>query len=699
MIYSSRLKKILLYCLNHQDSYVSLDDLAQLLKISKRTIFREIKNIDQDLAAYELRLVSHSGKGILLEGSKEKKEELFRDLQMEGVDYVNKEERRGLLMFELLRSSSIHKLLHYANMFQVSEATISNDLDSMTEWFQNYHLELIRKPGLGVEVCGEERDMRFAMTQLLHQTLQNNSSYEKVNYLDSQTLLHEIFMNDEHNSIMRLLNQEILERILHVFQCYQHELSLDRYAQVSYIGLIIHLVIAVERILKKEEIANNTQVLAMIHDDVSFLQAEKMAQYLELEFDIDIPETEIAFIALHIKGAKITSMDHAVKDENATKIYELIHTLIMSYEEDIRRQLLQDEELIHGLSTHLEPTIIRLKNQLPIYNPLLSQIKEMYHDIFEQTKEACRCMEKAYNCHVSEDEVGFITMHIQASLEREKQQKTQMREVSIKVVCASGIGVSALLCARIAKAFPYGVHVKTLSMDALLRKEYQDCELLVSTFPLDVDDVCVLQVSALLTSEDIVQMKQCIEELRKKETTVLKEFEGEFHNQLALIKNCCESIEDILQHVRLSVVDDQITIEELFSFIADEYGETREEKQELEEALWRRERMGSIILPQEGFAMFHTRCSTVKHGIFHLYYPKGEHFAKEEWKALRFMVVLLADTQSPPCMQQLLSSISRALIEQNTFHQAICTREEVCIRRKLEEILKAAFIEILEDVL
>ena len=65
--------------------------------------------------------------------------------------------------------------------------------------------------------------------------------------------------------------------ILDVFQTNQHELNLDRYAQASYIGLIMHLVIAIERILKNEELKDGGDVVAMVQEDASYQQAQQLS--------------------------------------------------------------------------------------------------------------------------------------------------------------------------------------------------------------------------------------------------------------------------------------------------------------------------------------------------------------------------------------------------------------------------------------
>ena len=95
---------------------------------------------------------------------------------------------------------------------------------------------------------------------------------------------------------------------------------------------------------------------------------------------------------------------------------------------------MEDEELFQGLLTHLSPTITRLQHDLPIYNPLLSQIQTEYRELYEQTKQACRVLENYCGVSISADETGFITMHIGASLERMQHTAIHRRVIPIGVV-------------------------------------------------------------------------------------------------------------------------------------------------------------------------------------------------------------------------------------------------------------------------
>ena len=621
MIYSSRLKKILQIIIE-TDGYVKVEELAKRLKTSSRTIFRELRHIDDELKEYHVRLVSKAGMGIHMEGSYEDKEALRQELNTEQIQYLNKEERQHLLIFELLRSDEVQKLLHYGALFQVSEATISNDLDSIEPWFRQHDLSLIRKPGVGVGVQGEEAVLRKAMTQLLQEDLQSKESYESVNFLDSQTLLTEIFLHQDAG-ILNMLNQDILKRILDVFQTNQHELNLDRYAQASYIGLIMHLVIAIERILKNEELKDGGDVVAMVQEDASYQQAQQMAHVLELEFDIDIPDVEIAFIALHIRGAKISRVEYdSLQDEPARQLRDVLYAMVQTYDEEKRYLLMEDEELFQGLLTHLSPTITRLQHDLPIYNPLLSQIQTEYRELYEQTKQACRVLENYCGVSISADETGFITMHIGASLERMQHTAIHRRVIPIGVVCASGIGVSAMLSARIQKSFHPDVRLQIFSMEDVQRHAYDDAELLVSTFSLDVADREVIVVTPLLNQQDIHNIRTaltCRQELSEPIQKAVQPV-SEFREQLRLLHTISEESLLLLDHIRLHISDSD-TLSQLLIESAEYIGKDAAAVEQIRADLQKRESMGPVIMQDLQFALLHTATSAVDTMEILLQYP------------------------------------------------------------------------------
>lgn len=116
MMYSSREAKILSICLL-RDDYITYQEISDQLNISTRTIMRELSQLKNSLQKMNLKILSKKGKGILISGTEEAKQNLIMDIQGSKIDYMDKEERQELLCLELLHANEIQKLYYYSNKF------------------------------------------------------------------------------------------------------------------------------------------------------------------------------------------------------------------------------------------------------------------------------------------------------------------------------------------------------------------------------------------------------------------------------------------------------------------------------------------------------------------------------------------------------------------------------------------------------
>ena len=697
MICSPRLKRILILLLDVQDdSFTKIETIASELKTSRRTVFRELENVNDLLAESGVRLESRTGKGIRMVGDAHQKMQLCEEMNVEDVTYVNKEERRKLLAFELLRNEQVRKLIYYANMFQVSESTISHDIESLEPLLQDNGIEILREGKNRIEIRGSETRRRNAMTSIIHDQMSSLSNADLADHSDEK--LREIFLNQAPDSIMGLLNQDILIRVLRIFSLNRHELNLDRFSQSSYIGLILHLVIAVERISKNESISENQDVLKLVQDEDSFREAGMIAKELEKEFDIEIPPVETAFIAMHLQGSKVVSPKETFEEFrsgaaiNSSKTAAFADDLIDGFETSIQMSLRHDEQFLQGLLTHLEPALIRMENHLPIYNPLLEPLKKQYSELFLQSRKAADRLEEKYGLKISDEEVGFITMHVGASLERDGL-RTLRRPVRLGIVCASGIGVSALLAARVQKQFQAQVIVKTLSLDDIRHHHYGQSELLLSTFPISEASIESIRVSPLLVERDIEKIQEKILDLQKISEDGSKETELAYTEQLEMLMQLTKAQKDILDHLKIvETAKDSDQNGLIWQAAASFEGNSRK----VFEDLLRREKMGSVIAEDYGFAMFHAASYAISVPQFILLFPKDETFPDPEFQKIRFIAAAVIPENANKYEREIMSLISSSLIEEESFLSAIISRDEKRIydhlvrlfRRHLEERLR-----------
>ena len=129
-----RSKQIILHLLGVKRPLTD-KDIAEALGVSKRTILREVDYVSEVLEEYNLKLIRKKGEGTVIEGDEEDKKLLLSEISSQRELVVtDKDRRRNLLKLELLRNREPRKLFYFSNLFGVSEATISNDLDAIEDW-------------------------------------------------------------------------------------------------------------------------------------------------------------------------------------------------------------------------------------------------------------------------------------------------------------------------------------------------------------------------------------------------------------------------------------------------------------------------------------------------------------------------------------------------------------------------------------
>ena len=683
MVCSSRLKKIIKILLE-SESYIRIEDIAQLLNISKRTVFRELKGLQVLLNTYELELVSKTGYGYRIDGNDTSKT-IFLNVLYQQNDMKDREERQNLLTFELLYAKEIEKMSYYAQMFQVSEATISKDFDQIEQNLQKYQIKLSRKTGKMITVEGDEINKRKAITEIIRMDM------------NKQQVINDSFLqNPRETSILKMLDQEILGKIVYIFQTYYKELHLDRYAQNSYRSLIVHLVIMIIRIQNHEQLTHNEDVYKIIKNDVCFIQAKQICLYLEEAFQMTIPTIEIAFLALHMKGAKINRIENTKLNRiEKEKLMLIIEHMVAQYDNDIQFWLKQDEEFIQGLFVHLQPTIIRLQHQLPIYNPLAMQIKEEYASLFEKTKRASKVLEQEVNCRMNDDEIAFLTMHVGASLERKKRNSEIDTQSKVGIVCASGIGASALLSARIKKVFGSRLSIQTLTMQDLMQKDKIDFDFLISTIPLLIEDIEIVQVHPLLSTKDIQNIQAILKTARVKKKPCTDNEIKIFHTQLISLQDGIQMVFSLLNQIHITEIQASNSLEAIEEIIKS-IQLPKEEQQFAIKALIKRESLGSLIMQDNQFIMYHALVPNLTLPYICISYPKDNKFTYAN--GIRFIITLLLPKQATNIQKTLFSNISKAIIEKPWFHEALLVRDERTIKNEIVNICKEYIHGILKEI-
>lgn len=652
-MYSSRQIKIISQCLG-RDDYITYQEISDHLEISTRTIMREITYINDELRNSQLRIETKKGKGICLVGDEEKKQNLLIDIQGSKVDYMDKQERQELLCLELLQSKQIQKLYYYSNKFQVSEATISHDLDDVEQFLEKYEVELIRRPGFGIGVIANETSIRRAISSIINNTVQHHIMNIDFDRYSFQDVLQQLAATNNTN-MQKVLDFDILKKILIVFRENRQAFKLDQMAKSSYIGLLIHLMIAVGRMQTFESLEKNREVIELVKDKEALMRAEMIFQCFASEFDIEVDEVECAFIAIHLESSKATMVD---LENPIEEHYDVILRMLHIFKEN-GYNLFGDYELIQSLSAHLKPALLRLQYQLPIYNPLLKEIKENYKEIFKVCQKAGTIFEETYHYYLNDDEIGYLVLHFAAAIERYKL--SNLRKITVGIVCSSGIGMSALLMARLKRVVDKNVRFIPLSISDV---DKNDCELLISTFVVEN----AIQVTPLLNQSDVVEVLKVINTKRKqlpKVETKTVDFD---------LMDAVEFIKQVVTNLEVHMLQSDCDKSQMIDFVCAKMLDNPE----LVKVIQKREENGSTMYQNFHFGLLHATTDLVDHCLVKVFLPE-KPFTNKALQDIDVILCMLLPTNACESHRQMMSTISVMLIEEPTFFETLLVgnKEEI----------------------
>ncbi|CAM3303059.1 PRD domain-containing protein [Brevibacillus invocatus] len=675
MSVSSRQRAIIELLLQEPKGW-TVGGIAAQIKVSARTILRELDSLEALFHQNGLELVRKAGSGVELLGTDEQKQQLRIAVLQQATTEFTAEERHVMILCSLLEATEPVKLISLAIDLKVTKATISHDLDELESKLASVELSLLRKRGYGVELLGSESAKRRAISRLI------------ADHLDDHELIGIIKDNIQHKSmrdadslterLLELINKEKLIKVENALKLLEHDLPYPL-ADSAYIGLVTHLALTVERVEKGENILFDETTLMELSQTMEYQVAQKIMKQMEQLFQIEMPTAEIGYITMHLRGAKLrNSQDEWLWPVNA-ELMDMTQRLIQFCEERLGVSLRDDNSLFHGLLTHLEPALYRLKSKLEIRNPILNQIKSNYPELFAVTREACSQLFP--DLVVPDEEVGYLVMHIGAAVERSKQEQQRYRAL---VVCSSGIGSSKILATRLKKDFPEIVSLQNLSVFDVGRIPKSEYDVIISTIPLPINTLEYVVVSPLLPPDDIQKIKVHLHQ-KGKMLSVQKEMITP-----ATIEQPLKRLRDTQRYTSYAVelvdglqirtwANEGQNIEELMLQICTElrFSGIIQQEEAVVEKLLQREKLGGLGIPGTSMALFHGKYEEVNKTSFTIHLLREPIHLKsmdEQEMSVRMILLLLGPHDVGKEGLEVLSEISSMLIEEEM--QAVLETEE-----------------------
>ncbi|MCY9422393.1 BglG family transcription antiterminator, partial [Bacillus paralicheniformis] len=504
---NTRQKDILNLLLSEPEDYLVVQDFADRVKCSEKTIRNDLKTIEDYLNQHsDAQLIRKPGLGVYLNIEDHERVRLSRQLYTEhhAAQQQSDEERMLQIAYQLLMNPKPVSAKEMAAEHFLNKSSIKRDLNQIEVWLQRFGLTLVSKQRLGLKIEGSEKNKRKALARISE--LIDNPEFTS-RFIKSQFLSHEVeFVKSEIRSLQK-----------------RHSLY---FTDETFENLLLHTLLMIRRIKMKQPITISPEEIDAVKKKKEFQWTFACLKRLEAVFAIRFPEEEAVYLTLHILGGKVR-YPFGKEGENGLEnplLPKVVEYLIRRVSELKMMDFREDRVLINGLKIHLNTVLNRLSYDLSVSNPMLNDIKKMYPYLFHTVIDVLEDINQTFSLSIPEEEAAYLTLHFQAAIERFSYGKDKHKKAII--VCHMGIGMSQLLRTKIERKF-YQIAV----MDCIAKADladytarHEDIDLVISTVSLEDLSIPHIVISPLLESADEKKLSAFMDQLGESSRQIQKTF-------------------------------------------------------------------------------------------------------------------------------------------------------------------------------
>lgn len=461
--------------LMRQRGFKTIGEYAEQFHASVRTLSADLKVVEEYCRDFGYQIERKSGVGIRVNKvevvvEQEQREELLKEL----------DDRRVLILKKLLFEEEVVTFEKLSDEYLVSKSSIKLDFDYIRKLLSDESLCTLHSDLNGTRLQGSEEEMQrtFCLfNELCFQLLKSlvHGQEEKL------TLLKELYGSDVVNACYAVLYQTTLKKYPLIADYYMFNI-LNAFVVMTYRAREGHHVEGPEPLHKA------SLPLQEFTQDI----LNKAGELQNLTFT----SVDVAHMMKHLVANRI----QASGDDGIAKgvIDEILQNMSTALEVD----LLSDELLREQLIQHVPAMIYRLKENMRVQNPFLTQIKSEFTMMFHLTWLVLSSLEEVLQVSFTEDEIGFLMIYFQLALDRIQASKR------VLIVCPLGISTSQLLANRVMKLLPPLDIVYHSSLQELSEVDLEPVDFIISTVSLHHVDKPYVVVSPLLSEEDMKNISE-----------------------------------------------------------------------------------------------------------------------------------------------------------------------------------------------
>ena len=656
-MFNEREKLILQILLKNIGEALSIKEIAKATKIKERTLYREIKNLEDSLQRLGIELVKEKSRYILKGNVSSLDSSLF---ETNFEDYAYSTETRLTLILCFLILNEDTSIKDISEKLMLSYNTVASTITTIEKILFDYKLTLIRKKGQGIEIEGKEVDRRVLLISLLCNEISDEEFFTRLNNRDILS----------SNPFIKFLNFDLIKK---VFYGNKHLDVFNLYTDSSIKKILISLNVVFLRISYTTEIKENFTAQEY-NSIISLLNASKEI----VDFDI------IQFLIKILKTCRLIEQLSYFNDKYSYTLVYKINLLIKYVSEKMNVDFTQDTNLSSGLIAHVESAIKRHQMNLTEENDeLLEFVLKNYNELYLIIKSELLVVFDEINFNSTE--LSYIVIHFASSFE----QIYRKNFIRALVICASGIGSSKILGSQIRKNIPEIKNLEYTIPSKVTKSLVNNYDVVISTIELE-QDIDYLLIPTILKEKDISLIQERILASRSFKRNDFVKSENSFN--IDKLGSACQII---LKNTEYIVADNTKDNEEILDNIFENSALVINNKEEIVDSLLDRHNKSSVVIPNTDIALFHTLDKELAEPfiiICSLNNVLAMKDAMGEEQRVEYFIIMVSPNEQE--YTELLSQISIAILDDKIFGEALTSKNKNFILTKVELILKNYILQL-----
>jgi len=467
-----------------QNETLPQDELARRLSVSTRTVRADITALNALIAGYGAQFILNRGAGyqLKIDDAARYQEFVLQPSRQSRVPRTSPE-RVNYLVVRFLTSAFSLKLEDLAEEWFVSRATLQSDMAEVRDWFNRYNLTIETRPRHGMKLFGNETAVRACLTDLLWQLMQEDGENPLLSEEALNGEVREQLATDLHDCLTRC-------RI--------------RLTDEGEQFIRLYCAVAVRRISEGYPLA---EFNAADVDDGVREAARQITALLQKFAGKPLSEAEEQWLQVHIAARQVQEV--APSAISADDDEALVNYILRYINTHYNYNLLTDTQLHADLLTHIKTMITRVRYQINIPNPLLSNIKQHYPMAYDMTLAAVSSWGKYTPYAISENEIGFLVLHIGVGLERHYNIGYQ-RHPRALLVCDTGNSTVRMIQAMLLRKYPQIEVKRIISLRDYEQLESIEEDFVISTARVNEKEKPVVTMAPFPTEYQLEQLGKLV---------------------------------------------------------------------------------------------------------------------------------------------------------------------------------------------